>query len=142
MIAPLQIGGRHGARRGALGRVDSTGTTPMKKQQNKPMKLSLKLRGAGLRAGNSILLRCVTLPLFLLGPGLMLVQPCTAAPFAFENTGNLDTTRYQHTATLLPNGKVLVAGGYDSSCILLASAELYDPANGTWSATGSLNTAR
>ena len=46
-----------------------------------------------------------------------------------------------HTATLLPNGKVLVAGGYDSVGSL-ASAELYDPASGTWTATGSLATAR
>ena len=46
-----------------------------------------------------------------------------------------------HTATLLPNGKVLVAGGNNGSGIL-ASAELYDPASGTWTATGSLNTAR
>ena len=43
---------------------------------------------------------------------------------------------------MLPNGKVLVAGGYNGSGHLLSSAELYDPASGTWSATGSLNTAR
>ncbi len=42
---------------------------------------------------------------------------------------------------MLPNGKVLVAGGYDNSGTL-ASAELYDPASGTWTATGSLATAR
>ena len=42
---------------------------------------------------------------------------------------------------MLPNGKVLVAGGDDSSG-LLASAELYDPASGTWTATGDLSTAR
>jgi hypothetical protein len=41
---------------------------------------------------------------------------------------------------LLPNGKVLVAGGYNGS--FLTSAELYDPASGSWTATGSLNTAR
>jgi hypothetical protein len=42
---------------------------------------------------------------------------------------------------LLPNGKVLVAGG-DGSSGYLASAELYDPATGIWMATGSLSTAR
>ena len=45
-------------------------------------------------------------------------------------------------ATLLPNGKVLVAGGYDMNFNYLSSAELYDPASGTWTATGSLATAR
>jgi large repetitive protein len=43
----------------------------------------------------------------------------------------------QHTATLLTNGQVLVAGGDN-----LSSAELYDPATGLWTATGSLATAR
>src|SRR6266550_4844245 len=57
-------------------------------------------------------------------------------------TGDLNTARYLHTATLLPNGIVLVAGGLDSNFSVLASAELYDPATGTWTATGSLNTAR
>ena len=51
-----------------------------------------------------------------------------------------DHSRAHHTATLLPNGKVLVAGGYNFS--YPASAELYDPATGTWTTTGSLNTAR
>jgi hypothetical protein len=37
---------------------------------------------------------------------------------------------------------VLVAGGEGSTGLQLASAELFDPATGTWSATGSLNTAR
>src|SRR5439155_21698951 len=61
-------------------------------------------------------------------------------------SGSLNTARAGHTATLLPNGMVLVAGGYDidlnNNQNSLASAELYDPTSGTWTATGSLNTAR
>ena len=47
-------------------------------------------------------------------------------------------------AMLLPNGKVLVTGGETThGCVCsLSSAELYDWASGTWSATGSLGTAR
>jgi hypothetical protein len=43
---------------------------------------------------------------------------------------------------LLPNGKVLVASGYNDKAVYLASAELYDPASGTWTATGRLAHAR
>ena len=53
-------------------------------------------------------------------------------------TGSLNTPRYSHTATLLPDGKVLVSGGGNS----LDSAELYDPATGKWTATGTLNVPR
>ena len=53
-------------------------------------------------------------------------------------TGSLGVGRYLHTATLLPNGKVLVAGGAGASDSSLASAQVYDPATGTWTATGSL----
>src|SRR5205085_3686900 len=56
-------------------------------------------------------------------------------------TGNLNIGRATHTATLLQNGKVLLAGGYDCGGTL-NSAELYDPATGTWSKTGNINTAR
>ncbi len=47
-----------------------------------------------------------------------------------------------HTATLLPSGKVLVAAGPGFNGGYLSSAELYDPATGSWSSTGSLGTAR
>src|SRR5262245_25852860 len=56
-------------------------------------------------------------------------------------TGSMGTAREFHTATLLPNGRVLVVAGFDGTSIL-SSAELYDPASGTWTATGSLGTAR
>jgi WD40 repeat protein len=72
----------------------------------------------------------------------MLVQPCAGDSGVFGYTGSLNAARYGHTATLLRNGKVLVAGGADSNYTPLASAELYDPALGTWAATGSLATTR
>src|SRR5437762_5903945 len=57
-------------------------------------------------------------------------------------TGSLNTGRFLHTATLLPNGMALVAGGLDGSFHATPSAELYDPVGGTWTATGNLNTER
>jgi hypothetical protein len=57
-------------------------------------------------------------------------------------TGDMTTARSGHTATLLPNGKVLVAGGHDSKGTEQASAELYDPRTGRWTATGHMTTAR
>lgn len=65
----------------------------------------------------------------------------------WSTTGNLNSGHASHTATLLQNGKVLVAGGlecfsYFEPCFAHKNAELYDPDTGTWSVTGDLNTAR
>ena len=65
-------------------------------------------------------------------------------------TGNMVVSRALHTATLLPDGRVLVAGGFDitkppgigGSPEIEATAELYDPSSGTWSATGTMSTSR
>ena len=57
-------------------------------------------------------------------------------------TGAMATAREGHTATLLPSGKVLVTGGLDANNTVLASAEVYDPATGSFSATGAMTTAR
>src|SRR5215831_8384964 len=54
-------------------------------------------------------------------------------------TGGLNVPRSFHTATLLPDGKVLVAGGRRvADQDVLDSAELYDPSTGRWSVSGSL----
>ncbi|HEY3322841.1 MAG TPA: kelch repeat-containing protein [Planctomycetota bacterium] len=60
----------------------------------------------------------------------------------WTTTDSMAIVRREHTATLLPSGKVLVAGGYNTTTYYLSSAELYDPATGTWTATGSLATGR
>ena len=71
----------------------------------------------------------------------------------FVVSGNLPEARYNHTATLLTNGKVLVTGGLSSSqkkrkrkkhdsSELLSSAVIYDPANGNFTPTGSMNFMR
>lgn len=54
-------------------------------------------------------------------------------------TGSLNAARFQHTATLLLNGMVLVAGGGNGTPNTLASAELYDPTTAIWTDTGSLD---
>jgi hypothetical protein len=60
----------------------------------------------------------------------------------FIATGSMATARRFHTATLLGNGKVLVAGGEDGGSTAFASAELYDPTSGTFSPTGSMTVPR
>lgn len=50
--------------------------------------------------------------------------------------------RWGHTATLLPDGTILVAGSYSNGGDPLASAELYDPRAGRWTAGASMTTGR
>lgn len=71
-----------------------------------------------------------------------LYNPATGA---FTPTGSMQTAREFQASALLPDSQVLVAGGYapqeSGGGTLLSSAELYNPATGTWSATGSLGQA-
>jgi hypothetical protein len=60
----------------------------------------------------------------------------------FKATGSLKTPRTGHTATVLGDGRVLVAGGFNSAVGDLTSAELFDPASESFSLTGSMLTPR
>lgn len=59
----------------------------------------------------------------------------------FTHTGNLNQERKYHVAIRLPDGRVLVAGGYDGN-EFLDSAEIYDPVVGSFSIIGSMLTGR
>ncbi len=58
----------------------------------------------------------------------------------FAPTGNMITARAHHTATLLPNGKVLIVGGVNVGGEPLRSAEIYDPSTGSFSPAGDMAT--
>jgi hypothetical protein len=60
---------------------------------------------------------------------------------SFAATGSMANARQGQTATLLNNGKILIAGGVSAAGVL-ATAELYDPSTGTFALTGSMTTAR
>ena len=85
----------------------------------------------------------VVLLLLVLGTDHTPLMAQSAGPFTAA--GNMTNPRYGHTATLLPNGKVLIMGGRvnnDPSVEGDASAELYDPLVASFTSTGSMNRAR
>ena len=97
----------------------------------------------------------------LLAGGLACASQCGSASFfttlrsaelydpttgTFTRTGSMRTSRQLQTATRMPDGNVLVIGGFygcdDSFCTDNSSAEIYETATGTWHLTGSMHAAR
>jgi hypothetical protein len=70
-----------------------------------------------------------------------LYDPVSNTFAAAASTAPMNTARFQATATLLPNGMVLIVGGYNGS-EQFSSTELYDPVTNTFAATPVMNTAR
>jgi WD40 repeat protein len=79
----------------------------------------------------------------LCGTAAALYDPATGT---FTPTGSLTVVRATGSATLLRDGRVLFAGGYNCAPAgedgMWASAELYDPVTGTFSATGAMAVPR
>jgi len=86
-----------------------------------------------------ILLCCIILPftVALHGGKTSVPRPGAVAP-----GGTMLEPRSGHTATLLPNGKVLIAGGMRRNQDFYSSAELYDPATGKFQFTGEMHQRR
>ncbi len=86
------------------------------------------------------------LPLLLLGAAGHGAN-ALAQSGTFAATGRMTTPRAGHTATLLTNGKVLIAGGTADFTrpigpVPIATAELYDPDTATFAPTGDMTAPR
>src|SRR5262249_13936204 len=83
------------------------------------------------RGGRGQMPRALRLAVVALGRLVLVLPPAGQAVLAagtWSLTGSMTTARAFHTATLLPNGQVLVAGGANSDPNFRKSTELYDPA--------------
>ncbi len=79
---------------------------------------------------------------FTLWIGTALAQNARAQTGSFTLTGTGVTAAWEAAATLLNNGQVMIVGGTTSGGGCVSTAELYNPATGTFSTSGRLNVCR
>ena len=138
-------GRRSGAGDGRLQHRGRTGRTPPRCLTRPPATGRLSARWAQPVSGTPR--RCLTTGLCwspaAIGPSghLTDAEIFDPATDSWSPAGSLSNARNRHTATLMPDGRVLAAGGENDSGNV-AIAELYDPDTDSWSATDDLDTAR
>ena len=87
---------------------------------------------------------------FLIGGGILFPHCFAQSPGTFAPTGSMTNARAAHTATMLQDGRVLIAGGTNGIAgetngpliVPLVNAEIYSPATGTFTPTGNMLHAR
>ena len=108
---------------------------------------SRQIRVSQLRIGTSLGAFALTMLLLVAGAiqvwHLYPTGPTAVSPTAtWQIGGQLTYGRYQHTATLLQDGRVLVVGGIGKGGIPLATAEIYDPSTRKWASAAPMRLSR
>jgi len=101
--------------------------------------------GAGnVLTANGVAASQLLAPIAVVNQALDHAAPAPVNIFATSGTATMNIARRSATATLLPNGKVLIAGGADINGDAFAGTELYDPASNSFatSGTATMNVAR
>lgn len=93
--------------------------------------------------------RLLLLTLLVIASILLTAVSYRVPPMLQENpagrlipTGSLGEPRADHTATLLPDGRVLIAGGMVENGVFLDTMELYEPKTGSFKSVGSMSSKR
>src|SRR5260370_33055374 len=83
------------------------------------------------------------LPAMAADSSASLLTPGSSPPyFSATATGSLNVGRFQHTATLLLDGRILVTGGLNGGGTSTATTEIYDPSLQRWTMAPSMRHAR
>jgi len=90
----------------------------------------------------TVLVTCITITFVLAAAAFHGAWPSTSRTGTISPTGHMLEPRSGHTATLLPDGKVLIVGGMRRNQDFYKSAELYDPKTGKFLPTGEMSERR